>query len=51
MSLAGSRLVPRDSMSGVLNAANDHVHIATIATDPMKSDSVGWLNGDLRSPK
>jgi hypothetical protein len=29
----------------------DHVHIATIATDPMKSESVGWLKGDLRPPR
>jgi hypothetical protein len=29
----------------------DDVHIATIATDPMKSESAGWLKGDLRPPR
>jgi hypothetical protein len=28
----------------------DHVITVTVATDPMKSDSLGWLAGELRHP-
>jgi hypothetical protein len=28
----------------------DHVEIRVIASDPFKSEAVGWLNGDLRAP-
>jgi hypothetical protein len=28
----------------------DHVEKIVIATDPMKSDTLGWLLGELRSP-
>jgi hypothetical protein len=29
----------------------DHTHTVTVATDPMKSDKVGWLAGELRPPE
>jgi hypothetical protein len=29
----------------------DHTHILTVATDPMKSDKIGWLAGELKPPK
>jgi hypothetical protein len=28
----------------------DHLHIRVVASDPMKSDSQGWLAGELRAP-
>jgi hypothetical protein len=28
-----------------------HIHVITVATDPMKSESAGWLNADLSAPK
>lgn len=29
----------------------DHTHILTVATDPMKSDKIGWLPGELKPPE
>jgi hypothetical protein len=29
----------------------DHTHILTVATDPMKSDKIGWLAGELKPPE
>jgi hypothetical protein len=29
----------------------DHVITLTIATDPMRSDKVGWLAGELKPPQ
>jgi hypothetical protein len=28
----------------------DHVHIVTVASDPMKSDNLSWLAGELKPP-
>jgi hypothetical protein len=28
----------------------DHVVTVTVATDPMKSDNLGWLAGELKRP-
>jgi ribosomal protein S27AE len=28
-----------------------YIHVITVATDPMKSESAGWLNADLSAPK
>jgi predicted Zn finger-like uncharacterized protein len=28
-----------------------HVFKSLVALDPMKSDTLGWLSGDLKSPK
>ena len=27
-----------------------HIHEAQVQTDPMKSEAVGWLSGDLHAP-
>jgi hypothetical protein len=32
-------------------ATCEYVHILTIATDPMKSDKVGWLAGEFKPPE
>jgi hypothetical protein len=29
----------------------DHTHILTVATDPVKSDKIGWLAGELKPPE
>lgn len=29
----------------------DHVVMLTVATDPMKSDAMRWLAGDLKPPE
>jgi len=29
----------------------DHVVTLTVATDPMKSDKLGWLAGELKPPE
>jgi len=29
----------------------DHARIVTVATDPMKSKTLGWLGGGLNAPK
>jgi hypothetical protein len=29
----------------------EYIHILTVATDPMKSDKAGWVNGDLKPPE
>jgi hypothetical protein len=29
----------------------EHAHILTVATDPMKSDKIGWLAGELKPPE
>jgi predicted nucleic acid-binding Zn ribbon protein len=29
----------------------DHIVTLTVATDPMKSDKVGWLAGELKPPE
>jgi hypothetical protein len=28
-----------------------YIHVITVATDPMKSESAGWLNAKLDAPK
>jgi hypothetical protein len=28
-----------------------YIHVITVASDPMKSESAGWLKADLRAPK
>jgi hypothetical protein len=28
----------------------DHVEISIIASDPLQSDALGWLDGELRAP-
>jgi hypothetical protein len=29
----------------------EYLHILTVATDPMKSNKAGWLDGELKTPK